>query len=71
MVSSSLSRLSPTFTQNKALLVGPPRQLIYNSPIRARMQSFNFSMSEENIYFMIRPLETITISLIGFLISRI
>ena len=29
------------------------------------MQSFNFSMSEEKRYFMIRPLQTRTISLIG------
>ena len=29
------------------------------------MQSFNFSMSEEKSYLMIRPLETRTISLIG------
>ena len=28
------------------------------------MQSFNFSMSEEKSYFMIRPLETRRISLI-------
>ena len=30
----SLSRLSPTLKQNTALLAGPPRQLIYNCPIR-------------------------------------
>ena len=29
------------------------------------MQSFNFSMSEEKSYLMIRPLKTRTISLIG------
>ena len=29
------------------------------------MQSFNFSMSEEKSYFIIRPLKTRTISLIG------
>ena len=29
------------------------------------MQNYNFSMSEEKSYFMIRPLETRTISLIG------
>ena len=33
------------------------------------MQSFNFSMGEEKGYLMIRPLETRTISLIGFLIN--
>ena len=29
------------------------------------MQNYNFSLSEEKSYFMIRPLETGTISLIG------
>ena len=33
------------------------------------MQSFNFSMSEEKRYLMIRPLETRTISLIGLVKS--
>ena len=33
------------------------------------MQSFNFSMSEEKGYLMIRPLETRTISLIGLVES--
>ena len=33
------------------------------------MQSFNFSMSEEKRYLMIRPSETRTISLIGLVKS--
>ena len=33
------------------------------------MQSFNFSMSEEKGYLMIRPLETRTISIIGLVES--